>query len=963
MPVSSVPPAVSYSHVLTDGGHVLARGETLYPPQQISGPVTTVYQAYCVTTTNCGSGAGPSAGVARILGVFTQSASFQSITAPANSTLPSVTSTPLNGILLYCDDPAEAPGADGGCQAAFAADPLNANNLIAADSDGAGSIRMMRTFNGGTTWNLDTQLTNLALGHNPGTGANRFTAVSPANLSQVRAIAYDPTNDNHIFVGTEAAGVFASFDGGANWIKIPGSERIPNVESFFFDDLHHDVLISSYGRGLWKLHLGALAISYQLGGVPALVSGVNVVNVTLGTRTPMVRDDDGFWRALETTDTAISTFDYAFEVTRGGQTFSTVNRFTHTLTSSEVNNSFASASYVAGVRLVDNAPLGRAITPGVPQSWAAGTRDDFGTSQATTTLGLGRSGVGVESIVYSVASDQLCLFSASGATSCAKHGSGVSTLSDSYVSVDVAATIASFPAGFGGEQLNMTWAFTMQQAAASAIWNVTDSFDDPIGFHAQRIGQVGVTHPPTVGALTPSSGTVTPGSATLFTTTISDPDGYSELDATLLEFLGRTSPFSDTLQYSFRRNLFIVGTSSCAPGSTTTPSIADSNLTLDCFNSKVENVACFSVCKFDPTTLRVTWRIAFGSVLSGVRYDEYLTAFDQKLASSGSVLSGNIAIDYPPTFALSPTSGSQLPNASQVFTGAYSDLDGTGNMTQFEFHFTGSILVCGSTCSSQFASAQFYYFSASNTLAIGRNGGGFLATCTPGASQTIDAPNALAMLDCSKTIPLTTKDRTGNPVIQIPWTVIPKSIMSGSKWSTLLAAVDKAGVVTGPTVLGSWTVNTPPGTGVNDPSSGASNVGQVQTFVTTCGDPDGWHNLATIDLKISKGQGQGDTEPVALWVEFDENQNLIRFYDPDTRTWSEGTAGSDVVLSSRFAELHLAGTSIKGSGPTGPSVKITWDVVFKQASANDNYQQYVRIVDDTGASTGFDKVGQWTVDA
>ena len=102
--------------------------------------------------------------------------------------------------------------------------------------------------------------------------------------------------------------------------------------------------------------------------------------------------------------------------------------------------------------------------------------------------------------------------------------------------------------------------------------------------------------------------------------------------------------------------------------------------------------------------------------------------------------------------------------------------------------------------------------------------------------------------------------------------------------------------------------------------------------------------------------------PLALWVQFDEGSNVIRFYNPDSQTWTQGTPGSNVVLSSRFADLYLAGTQVHGlSGPTGPSVQVTWQVVFKDAAVMNNYKQYLKITDDAGLTTGFDKVGSWSV--
>lgn len=185
-------------------------------------------------------------------------------------------------------------------------------------------------------------------------------------------------------------------------------------------------------------------------------------------------------------------------------------------------------------------------------------------------------------------------------------------------------------------------------------------------------------------------------------------------------------------------------------------------------------------------------------------------------------------------------------------------------------------------------------------------------------------------------------------------------------------------------VAGDWNGgNTPPDSGVNNPSSGSSRVGQTQVFTTTCSDSDGWHNIQTIDFVIAKHRirdngdedrderdrdnnddndaDDADGRKVALWVQFDENRNVIRFYNPDLQTWTEGVPGANVVLSSRFADLYLSGTSIQGSGPTGSSVQITWTVVFKRDAVKNNYKQFLKITDDSGLSTGFDRVGSWSV--
>ena len=79
--------------------------------------------------------------------------------------------------------------------------------------------------------------------------------------SQVRSIAFDPHDPQRILVGTEAAGIIASLDGGITWGRVPGSEAIPAISSFFFDEVQNQVWVSSYGRGLWKVRFDPADLS------------------------------------------------------------------------------------------------------------------------------------------------------------------------------------------------------------------------------------------------------------------------------------------------------------------------------------------------------------------------------------------------------------------------------------------------------------------------------------------------------------------------------------------------------------------------------------------------------------------------------------------------------------------------------------------------------------------------------
>jgi hypothetical protein len=138
----------------------------------------------------------------------------------------------------------------------FAVDPNNSQHLIAAD---AGTNEMKVSIDGGASWTVDTALTKLVTGD----GEFLFSQpYFPNYSSQAHVIAFDPLDGNRILVGTEAAGIIFSLDSGQTWDTVPGSNHIPNITSFFFGDaggstgtIPRPVLVSSYGRGLWRLSL------------------------------------------------------------------------------------------------------------------------------------------------------------------------------------------------------------------------------------------------------------------------------------------------------------------------------------------------------------------------------------------------------------------------------------------------------------------------------------------------------------------------------------------------------------------------------------------------------------------------------------------------------------------------------------------------------------------------------------
>lgn len=124
----------------------------------------------------------------------------------------------------------------------FGVDPNNPNYFLVPDII---SETVKVSINGGERWESDDRLRTLV------TNNDEFL-FRIGTFVQISSFGFDPECDGHILVGTRQSGIFRTFNDGATWEKVRGSEVIPRVSSFFFTG-KGEVIISSYGRGLWRL--------------------------------------------------------------------------------------------------------------------------------------------------------------------------------------------------------------------------------------------------------------------------------------------------------------------------------------------------------------------------------------------------------------------------------------------------------------------------------------------------------------------------------------------------------------------------------------------------------------------------------------------------------------------------------------------------------------------------------------
>jgi hypothetical protein len=137
---------------------------------------------------------------------------------------------------------------------------------------------MIRTEDGGGTWQVDQALTELMTG--PGvfvpkfddpdngvtfSGAGDAAQPSIAGGVQPVMVAFDPGNENLLVAGGYESGLFLSSDGGKGWALLtdpftPSKSGVPHLPRPFFAHFAHDpdgdfeaLYIGSVGRGAWRI--------------------------------------------------------------------------------------------------------------------------------------------------------------------------------------------------------------------------------------------------------------------------------------------------------------------------------------------------------------------------------------------------------------------------------------------------------------------------------------------------------------------------------------------------------------------------------------------------------------------------------------------------------------------------------------------------------------------------------------
>lgn len=132
----------------------------------------------------------------------------------------------------------------------FGVNPNHPNHIIAPDIV---SKKVRFSLDGGVSWQDDNVLTDLIT---DGGTYEFFDRNLTGGGLMITEVSFNPDFPNHILIGTRHAGIFKTSDGGLTWEKIKNTWTIPYITSFFWDTPNNQVIVSSFGRGLYKLYFG-----------------------------------------------------------------------------------------------------------------------------------------------------------------------------------------------------------------------------------------------------------------------------------------------------------------------------------------------------------------------------------------------------------------------------------------------------------------------------------------------------------------------------------------------------------------------------------------------------------------------------------------------------------------------------------------------------------------------------------
>ena len=453
----------------------------------------------------------------------------------------------------------------------------------------------------------------------------------------------------------------------------------------------------------------------------------------------------------------------------------------------------------------------------------------------------------------------------------------------------------------------------------------------PGGYNGYLVRFFPRQQPPSVVSVSPSSGS---GSSQVFTVTVADPDGASDVNYVLF-LMNQIISGAGACYVLYNPSMGLLWLENDAGTAWLTPVAAGSGTTVS--NSQCTLNAAGSSYTAVGVNLTANISLSFSSGLQGTN-DLFVWAADRSGLYSGWQTMGSWfpgTVDRPPSVvSMSPSSGS---GSSQVFTVTVADPDGASDVNYVLFLMNQVISGAG---------ACYVLYNPSMGLLWLENDAGtaWLTPIVAGSGATVS--NSQCTLNAAgSSYTAVGVNLTAN---------ISLSFSSGLQGTNNLFvwAADRSGLYSGWQTMGSWfpgTVDRPPSVVSMSPSSGSGNS---QVFTVTVADPDGASDVNYVLFLMNQViSGAG-----ACYVLYNPSMGLLWLENDAGTAWlTPIAAGSGATLSNSQCTLNAAGSSYTAVG-----VNLTANISLSFHSGFQGTKNlYVWAADRSGLYSGWQTMGIW----
>jgi hypothetical protein len=342
-------------------------------------------------------------------------------------------------------------------------------------------------------------------------------------------------------------------------------------------------------------------------------------------------------------------------------------------------------------------------------------------------------------------------------------------------------------------------------------------------------------------------------------------------------------------------------------------------------------------------TLTLTLAVTFKPAFAGAK-NIYMYAQNATGASSGWQDRGDWTVPAAPTPIV--TADSSTPGtgtgATQTFAMAYSDSAGATDLSQLW------VWINATFAPSAANSCMLYYVRATNTLNLLDDAGASWQSAVLGGGGTLQNSQCSVALGSSMATP------TGN-TLTLTLAVTFKPAFAGAK-NIYMYAQNATGASSGWQDRGDWTVPAGPTAIVTaDSSTPGTGTGGTQTFAMAYSDSAGAADLSQLWVWINATFAPSAANSCMLY--YVRATNTLNLLNDAGVSWESMVLGGGGTLQNRQCAIALGGST---ATPTANTLTLSLALTFKTAFAGAK-NLYMYAQNDTGASSGWQDRGDWTV--